>query len=321
MRKLTASIICKNEEEMLPIMLDSIKGIDEIIVLDTGSTDKSIEIAKSYGAKVFKDPWRDDFSYSRNACKKHCTGDWLLIIDCDEVLECTIEQIKSMINSEWANRYDLLLFDVQTGLERNEQPRLIKNKKDIWYYGAAHNLPRYYPDGLDSPHTSRMIPNDKTFKTTFRVTANCSPNHAKDPDRTLRILETALSKEPMNTRNLYYYVREWLNRKDPARALYWLGRYFKIAQMTNERADAHFIAATCHLDLGDPVSAIDECMNAIKILPTFKAPYQLLEMLAHDTMKQQWHKMAQSANNAGVLFVRDMHPKQKPKSNLKVVKK
>jgi len=205
----------------------------------------------------------------------------------------------------------LILFDVQTPLERNEQPRLIRNSPDIWYYAAAHNLPRYYPDGLEKPETSIPIPHSKAWKTTYTVTANVSPNHKRDPDRTLRILQKSLTTDPMNTRNIYYYVREWLNRKEPEKALYWLGRYFKISGMTNECADAHFIAATCHLDLGDPMSAVNEALEAIKILPSFRASYEFMEMLAHPEMKPYWNRFARIADNKDVLFIRDMNKKTK----------
>ena len=324
MTKISANIICKNEEEMLPAMFESIKGVDEIIFLDTGSTDKSIEIAKSYGAKIFEDPWIDDFSNSRNSCMKHATGEWHLIIDADEILDTPMERIRNMLNLGIIKQkaYDLILFDVQTGVERNEQPRLIRNKPDIWYFGAVHNLPRYFPEGLDHPEKSVNIPMDKAFKANCHITANVSPNHAKDPDRSKRILESALKQEPHNTRHLYYYVREWLNRKDPIKALYFLDRYFKLSGPTNECADAHFIAATCHWDLGDTYKAVNECMEAIKILATFRAPYQLLEMLAHPDMKETWNRHAKAANNKGVLFIRDMRVNQlKPQSNLKIVKK
>ena len=308
MKTITASIIAKNEEEMIETMLRTIEGVDEIVILDTGSTDKTVEIGRKYGTVLTHYTWNDDFAEARNECKKFCKGDWLLIMDCDEELLSPVSQLKNMVNSEWANRFDLLLFDVQTPIERNEQPRLIRNLKEIWYAGSAHNLPRYFPEGQDKP--ARMIPHDKAFKTSFSVRANVSPNHARDPDRTKRILEKALQKDPRNTRNLYYYIREWLNRKDPIKALYYLDKYFAISGLTNERADAHFIAATCHLDLGDPMNAVNQCMEALKILPSFRAPLELMEMLAHPDMKPYWNKYARGANNKGVLFIRDMKKMQ-----------
>src|SRR5262249_23210365 len=86
--RLTLSMIVKNEEKYLAQCLDSVKGIaDEIVIVDTGSTDKTVEIAKSYGAEVYHFDWTDDCSEARNECLKYCTGDWVLWLDADEALE------------------------------------------------------------------------------------------------------------------------------------------------------------------------------------------------------------------------------------------
>ena len=64
---ISACMIVKNEEEMLPNCLESIRSwVDEIIIVDTGSTDKTVEIAKSYGAKIYNQVWTKDFSFHRN---------------------------------------------------------------------------------------------------------------------------------------------------------------------------------------------------------------------------------------------------------------
>ncbi|MEJ2052223.1 MAG: glycosyltransferase family 2 protein, partial [Calditrichota bacterium] len=78
---ISACMMVKNEEEMLPNCLESIKDVvDELIVVDTGSTDKTIEIAESYGAKIYHHPWENDFSKHRNQSISYATGDWFLII-------------------------------------------------------------------------------------------------------------------------------------------------------------------------------------------------------------------------------------------------
>ena len=84
--KISACMIIKNEAEMLPRCLRSIRWVDEIIIVDTGSTDRSIEIAKKFGVSVYECPWQDNFSLHRNQSIEHCTGDWFLIIDADEEL-------------------------------------------------------------------------------------------------------------------------------------------------------------------------------------------------------------------------------------------
>ncbi|MFN3533586.1 MAG: glycosyltransferase family 2 protein, partial [Candidatus Brocadia sp.] len=87
---LSACMIVKNEEKFLPQCLQSIKdAVDEVIIVDTGSTDKTVEIAKSFGARVYHHPWKNSFSEARNHSLSYATGDWILQIDADEALEQT----------------------------------------------------------------------------------------------------------------------------------------------------------------------------------------------------------------------------------------
>ncbi|MCL1893903.1 MAG: glycosyltransferase [Holophagaceae bacterium] len=85
---ISLAMIVKNEEANLAHCLESVKKlIDEIIIVDTGSTDNTIEIARSFGAKIHQYIWCDDFSTARNEALKHCTGNWILIMDADEAID------------------------------------------------------------------------------------------------------------------------------------------------------------------------------------------------------------------------------------------
>ncbi len=99
-------MITKNEEEFLGQCLGSVKGlVDEIIVVDTGSTDKTKEIAIRFGAKVFDFKWCDDFSAARNESLKHANGDWILVLDADEVLsEQNFCKLRELIKNEMAKK-------------------------------------------------------------------------------------------------------------------------------------------------------------------------------------------------------------------------
>ena len=84
---LTLAMIAKDESERLPECLTSVKPIvDEIVVVDTGSSDHTIEVARSIGAKTVSFAWCDDFSAARNESLRHATGDWVLVLDADEVI-------------------------------------------------------------------------------------------------------------------------------------------------------------------------------------------------------------------------------------------
>lgn len=102
---ISACMIVKNEEGFLPNCLQSIKNaVDEIIIVDTGSTDNTIAIAKSFGAKVYNHPWNDSFSEARNYCLQYASGDWVLQIDADEELEkADIANLHHAINNSEYN--------------------------------------------------------------------------------------------------------------------------------------------------------------------------------------------------------------------------
>ena len=85
--RVSAAMIVRDEEGFLGDCLASLAGhVDEIVVVDTGSKDRTLEIAGAYGARVFSIPWPDDFSAARNVSVEHATGDWILWIDADDRL-------------------------------------------------------------------------------------------------------------------------------------------------------------------------------------------------------------------------------------------
>jgi len=85
---LSLAMIVKNEEKNLEKCLGSVKGlVDEIVIVDTGSTDKTIEIAKANGAKVEHFAWTNNFSEARNKSLSLCSSDWILVLDADEMLD------------------------------------------------------------------------------------------------------------------------------------------------------------------------------------------------------------------------------------------
>ncbi len=85
--RLSVCLIVKNEETYLRQCLESVRDLwDELIVVDTGSTDRTVEIAREFGARVFDFTWQDDFGLARNYCIDQATGDWILSLDADETI-------------------------------------------------------------------------------------------------------------------------------------------------------------------------------------------------------------------------------------------
>src|SRR3974390_1612326 len=88
MTTLTINLIVRNEEQTLGRCLDSVRGLaEEIVVVDTGSTDRTREIAAARGARVVEFPWCDDFAAARNESLRQATGPWVLWLDADEYFD------------------------------------------------------------------------------------------------------------------------------------------------------------------------------------------------------------------------------------------
>lgn len=85
--RISLCLIVKDEAKQLPGCLESAKGAwDELVVVDTGSTDATVAIAEKYGAKVVKWAWQDDFAAARNVSLEHASCEWVLVLDADERL-------------------------------------------------------------------------------------------------------------------------------------------------------------------------------------------------------------------------------------------
>lgn len=85
--KLSLCMIVRDEEENLPRCLESVRGlVDEIVVVDTGSRDGTVQVARQYGARVIPAPWQEDFAAARNRGLDQAAGEWVLVLDADEEL-------------------------------------------------------------------------------------------------------------------------------------------------------------------------------------------------------------------------------------------
>jgi tetratricopeptide (TPR) repeat protein len=141
----SACLIVKNEEELLPDCLKSIRDwVDEIVVVDTGSGDGTVAIAKSYGARVFHQAWSKDFSRHRNYSISKATGDWIFIIDADEEFEQ--EDIPLLRQAISQNDYRIISINVfnmnrRTGEYTSFLPsnRLFRRNAGFYYEGIVHN--------------------------------------------------------------------------------------------------------------------------------------------------------------------------------------
>lgn len=141
--KLSLCMIVKDEEAALPKCLGSVKNVvDEMIVLDTGSSDRTCHIAKKYGAQVYHYQWNNDFSAARNEALKYVTGDWILVLDADETLtQKIVPHLKEAIQQEEYLLINLVRSEV--GAEQSPYSlvsRLFRHRPDICFSRPYHAL-------------------------------------------------------------------------------------------------------------------------------------------------------------------------------------
>lgn len=282
-------MIVKNEEEMLPRCLDSLKGVDSIVIVDTGSEDKTVEIAKKYTDKIYYFKWCDSFCKARNFANSKATGDWILTIDADEQLQGSVLDIKKYLETF---RGDLVNVNVvsEDGKTKNRFPRLFRRQPDIFWKGDIHNYL--------SRTTTDLAP--------FTIVYGYSPAHKRDPDRALRILKKTVKENPKSIRERYYLAREYWYRKQYKKCITETNKYLKVANWLPEKNDAYLMRARCLAALGKYEEACDSAWKAVEYNTNFKEAILFIADHMDPINKQRWLDFAKGANNEGVLFIRDI---------------
>lgn len=143
--KISACYIVKNEAKKLAKSIKSLKNqVNEIVVVDTGSTDNTMVVARKLGAKIYSFPWQDDFSKARNFALSKAKGEWLVLLDADEYFTAkTAGNIRQVIRQ--AQQADGLLIQmVNYDVDKAEiqdyfyQLRIVRNQQGLHYEGKIH---------------------------------------------------------------------------------------------------------------------------------------------------------------------------------------
>lgn len=298
--KISAVIIGQHEEAMLPDLLESLKGFDEIVFCYTGDTaqpDGTLDIVKKYTDNICYFRWCDSFCKARNAAKAHATGDWILSIDCDEVLHDVgaVREAVALAEKQAARAVDVRMIANDNG-QFFMFPRLFKNDQDVFWAGNVHN------------HLSVI----GVTLGDVRITHRFSPAHALDPDRSLRMLENDV-KENNGPREMFYLGREYYYRGRYQEAVTMLGKYVQLSRYLAEKADAFLIMSRSYWAMGMHDDARDAIVQSLIINAHFKEAITWMSQIAGDgsgnerwqANADQWKRMAETANNNDVLFVRN----------------
>jgi glycosyltransferase involved in cell wall biosynthesis len=213
---ISACMIVKNEEEVLARCLDCVKQFaDEIIIVDTGSTDRTKEIAQSYTSHVYDFTWIDDFAAARNYAFSHATKEYIFWLDADDVVlpEDIQKLLKLKSALDWSVDSVTMIYNlgfddhgnVTSSLRRN---RLVKRARRFQWIGAVHEYLAVY--GRIS-HCDIAI----THKSEWH-----------DSDRNIRIYEKRLAAgEEFSPRDQYYYANELYDHQKFEQAIEWYEKF------------------------------------------------------------------------------------------------
>jgi tetratricopeptide (TPR) repeat protein len=196
-------MIVRNEEANLPASLGAVRDlVDERVVVDTGSTDRTREVARQFGAQVVDFPWCDSFSAARNESLRHATGQWILWLDADDRIDdANRERLRTLLsglqdeNVVYMMRCESLPGTLGTTV--GDHPRLFRRLPGVCWEYRVHEqvLPSMSALGMESRRSDVVIRHD----------GYCDPRLTRAKDlRNLRLLELDAYDRPDDAWSLYY---------------------------------------------------------------------------------------------------------------------
>jgi glycosyltransferase involved in cell wall biosynthesis len=213
---LSVCSIVKNEEPVIARMLESIISLaGEIIIADTGSTDRTAEIAESYGARVFNYQWNDNFAAARNFAASQATKDWIFFIDADEVL-VNPGNVKKYLDpvSDTIYMFKIRHLSSSTDLDNavcHSTGRLFPRNRGFGFFGSIHE----HLVQAGNIAISRKLINDAVI--IHYGYSEAGENISRKYERNIRLLkdEIAISQADKYYYYLYFLLgKEYIGLKD-----------------------------------------------------------------------------------------------------------
>ena len=271
--RLSVCLIVKDEILTLERCLSSVAGLaDELIVVDTGSSDGTPELAERLGARVIHWAWQNDFAAARNVSLAHATGDWILVLDADEYLA---PAARTML---WR-----LLWDPPPGLPRCQLQidnqiandvgglihfviRLFPRHRDFVYQGRIHESLAYQGPGI-SP--TPLIKGILIQHTGYIAAVYHTRNKA---ERNLALLRQQQAEEPQKPEWLFYLGDSLMAAQKPAEALPWLERAINAWSHTAQSASP--LALRALIRTQQAYLATDRAQSALELAQSFATVLQ-----------------------------------------------
>lgn len=256
MISLSLCMIVKNEEAVLERILKPVSQVmDAILIADTGSSDRTKEIAEQYTSQVFDFPWCDNFSAPRNFLLEKVRTDYWMWLDADDVLdEENLEKLKSLKETLDPGT-DVVMMEYAAGFDQSGRTtfsyfreRIMKTSRNFRWNGAVHET--VIPEG-------NIIYSDVVIRH-----RKCGKG---DPDRNLRIYEKMLAGgETLEPRHQLYYGRElYYHQRYPETEAVLVEFLKNPSGWLENKIDACFVLGQCYRKMGEKKSALEAFLYSL----------------------------------------------------------
>jgi glycosyltransferase involved in cell wall biosynthesis len=217
-RRLSLCMIVKDEEKYINSCLKSVKDfVDEMIIVDTGSTDRTVEICKSFGAKIFTFPWNGSFSDARNYGLERATGDWILWLDADERVDnADAHKLRESLEDD-----DLILsIHLINYFGENPDPnkafniahtRLFQNKKGFKFVNKIHEM--LNANEVFTKHNASATIKAVPIKIYHYGYLDSVNDEKKKSERNIKLLEEELKQKDYSPWMEYHIASEYYRLK------------------------------------------------------------------------------------------------------------
>lgn len=237
-------MIVKNEESVLARCLETVKDwVDEIIIVDTGSTDRTRDIALTYTKHVFDFEWIDDFAAARNFAFSKATGMYCMWLDADDVISPEDQTAFRHLKKTLTPNVDIVMIKYHTAFDQNGKPtfsyyreRWIANYRGYRWEGAVHEV---------IPPVGQVIYYEEAAVSHKKI-------QTMDPERNLRIFEKLIGQgAQLDARQQFYYARELYYHKRYEDAIENFTKFFDREDgWVENQIDACKLTAECAYQLG-----------------------------------------------------------------------
>ncbi|RJR34742.1 MAG: glycosyltransferase [Desulfobacteraceae bacterium] len=279
-KSISACMIVRNEEKYLPSCLRSIRHyVDELIIVDTGSTDNTISIAESFGARVYHHPWENHFSKHRNQSFSYAIGEWIFYIDADEELlpgsgEALLEAVRAEEDVDAVAVVLECIFDRGQSRAYNNAIRLFRNHRGLHYKGRVHN----YIVGVKKSICAPI----RLFHHGYNLDKKAS--HVKF-QRTTGLLKLDIQEDPQNPRAHHFLSASYLSENMFQEAAKEASEAIRLYEKSHSPSPNYlwslYIASSANFSSGNVGEAEFYARKALAVFPNHMDSHYMLSLVAY----------------------------------------